>query len=261
MRSTYRCYNLVDEIEPATRMAMNYSNLMVGACQKYLHFFNLSRPGRETYKRKTEHATSSLDFSNQNDFLATGSWNREINCYDLRTGVKSSIKWKPSITFPKIHNSALSRIKFGFSYMMVSAGRRDGQINVWDLRNVQHPLFKLNREVETNQVIHFDLSKCDRMLVSGGSDGAVKTWDLQSQPNENGQLRCHKVLIVCFFISGKMILIMNFNFRFNCTKTAVVASLCIRMRQYWLHQLANIMRITIRYRMLRTALTCGGWVT
>lgn len=60
---------------------------------------------------------------------------------------------------------------------LVSGARKDHRLLVWDIRYYRRPLNILNRAVDTNQRIYFDISPCGKYLVTGGTDGIVKIWD------------------------------------------------------------------------------------
>lgn len=61
---------------------------------------------------------------------------------------------------------------------MVSGARKDHRLLVWDIRYYKRPLNILKRAVDTNQRIYFDISPCGKYLVTGGTDGVVKVWDM-----------------------------------------------------------------------------------
>lgn len=61
---------------------------------------------------------------------------------------------------------------------MVSGARKDHKLLVWDIRYYKRPLNILKRTVDTNQRIYFDISPCGKYLVTGGTDGVVKVWDM-----------------------------------------------------------------------------------
>lgn len=64
---------------------------------------------------------------------------------------------------------------------LVSGSRKDNKLLVWDIRYYNRPLNILSREVDTNQRIYFDISPCGKYLVSGGTDGVVKVWDVNKE--------------------------------------------------------------------------------
>lgn len=73
----------------------------------------------------------------------------------------------------------VTHIKFTPDGMkLVSGARKDDKLLIWDIRYYSRPLNILSREVNTNQRIYFDISPCGRYLVTGGTDGVVKVWDV-----------------------------------------------------------------------------------
>ena len=58
--------------------------------------------------------------------------------------------------------------------------RKDNEIIVWDIRNPGQIFAILNRKVETNQRIYFDIDQTGRHVISGSTDGSVSVWDLDS---------------------------------------------------------------------------------
>lgn len=61
---------------------------------------------------------------------------------------------------------------------LVSGARKDHRLLIWDIRYFRRPLNILTRAVDTNQRVYFDISPCGKYLVSGGTDGMLKVWDV-----------------------------------------------------------------------------------
>lgn len=61
---------------------------------------------------------------------------------------------------------------------LVTGARKDHRLLVWDIRYYRRPLNILSRAVNTNQRVYFDISPCGKYLVTGGTDGVLKVWDV-----------------------------------------------------------------------------------
>lgn len=70
----------------------------------------------------------------------------------------------------------------------VSGARKDNKLLIWDLRYNKSPSKCLKRVVDSNQRIYFDVSPCGNYLVSGGTDGVLRVWDLSNEDQDACQL-------------------------------------------------------------------------
>lgn len=61
---------------------------------------------------------------------------------------------------------------------LVTGARKDHRLLVWDIRYYRRPLNILSRAVDTNQRVYFDISPCGKYLMTGGTDGILKVWDV-----------------------------------------------------------------------------------
>ncbi|KAH8968590.1 hypothetical protein BDL97_03G134500 [Sphagnum fallax] len=184
LRCTYRAYDAMDEIAAAYSIAFNPtgSKLYCGY-NKTLRVFDIARPGKEFSQYSTLTKTkdgqtgiiSCLAFSPGSEgLLAAGSYNRttalysENNC-ELLFVLHGQEGGVTQVMFSKDGN------------YLYTGGRKDSYILCWDVRNTAGIVYKLPRiTADTNQRIAFDIEPCGRHLGTGGQDGYVHIYDLQS---------------------------------------------------------------------------------
>ncbi|XP_018319282.1 telomerase Cajal body protein 1 isoform X2 [Agrilus planipennis] len=175
LRCSYRGYNNVDELEAAISVTFSADgqNIFCGY-KKNVKIFSTSRPGREYFEYPIQHQASCLTASlAQPGIVAIGTWKNTIELVSQCDG-----------TFR--HLCKLSGHKGGITTMafsldgcrLYSGARKDNEIICWDLRVPGRPMFCLTRASNTNQKITIDLSRDNKWLVSGGSDGKVQVWDV-----------------------------------------------------------------------------------
>ncbi|GAB2231461.1 hypothetical protein Droror1_Dr00010468 [Drosera rotundifolia] len=184
LRCTYRAYDAMDEITAAFSVAFNPSaTKIVAGYNKTLRVFDLHRPGRDFVqhsklkgsKEGQSGILSALAFSpSHNGMLATGSYDQSVAIYRednmellyLLHGQEGGIT---HVQFSKDGN-----------YLYTGA-RKDPYILCWDVRNTVEIVYKLYRSTEyTNQRILFDIEPYGRHLATGGQDGLVHVYDLQT---------------------------------------------------------------------------------
>ncbi|KAJ9136236.1 hypothetical protein P3X46_033331 [Hevea brasiliensis] len=184
LRCTYRAYDAVDEITAAFSIAFNSAGTkMFAGYNKSIRVFDVHRPGREfeqysTLQGNKEGQTgiiSTIAFCpTHSGMLATGSYSqtaaifREDNMELLYVlhGQEGGIT---HVQFSKDGN-----------YLYTGA-RKDPYILCWDMRKTVEVVYKLYRSSEqTNQRILFDIEPFGRHLGTGGQDGLVHIYDLQT---------------------------------------------------------------------------------
>ncbi|CAG4953097.1 unnamed protein product [Colias eurytheme] len=173
LRCSYRGFNAVDEMEPAISCTfIDNGSRIVAGYKKVLRTFDVERPGREFCEHKINSPASC--FTTNSNLLAVGSWNTSISLYNI-----SEMGTYKSIGKMHGHSGGVTHMKFTSDGLrLVSGARKDHRLLVWDIRYYRRPLNILSRAVDTNQRIYFDISPCGKYLVTGGSDGSVKVWDL-----------------------------------------------------------------------------------
>ncbi|XP_010686286.1 uncharacterized protein LOC104900548 [Beta vulgaris subsp. vulgaris] len=184
LRCTYRAYDAMDEITAAFSIAFNPTGTKIFAgYNKTLRMFDVHRPGREfaqhsTLQRSKEGQSgiiSAIAFSPANSgMLATGSYDQTTAIYrednmELLYVLHGQEGGVTHVQFSKDGN-----------YLYTGA-RKDPYIMCWDVRNTVEVVYKLYRSTEnTNQRISFDIEPSGRHLGTGGQDGLVHIYDLQT---------------------------------------------------------------------------------
>ncbi|KAL9234106.1 hypothetical protein vseg_009013 [Gypsophila vaccaria] len=184
LRCTYRAYDAMDEITAAFSIAFNPAGSKIFAgYNKTLRVFDVHRPGRDFVQRSTLQASkegqsgiiSAIAFSpTHSGMFATGSYDQSTAIYrednmELLYVLHGQEGGVTQVQFSKDGN-----------YLYTGA-RKDPYIMCWDVRNTVEVLYKLYRSTEqTNQRISFDIEPCGRHLATGGQDGMVHVYDLQT---------------------------------------------------------------------------------
>ncbi|RAL39445.1 hypothetical protein DM860_002978 [Cuscuta australis] len=184
LRCTYRAYNAVDEITAAFSIAFNPSGTKIFAgYNKSLKVFDIHRPGRDyghhsTIDGKKEGQSgiiSSIAFSpSHNGLLATGSYSQTTAMYREDNMELLYV----------LHGQegGVTQVQFSTDgNYLYTGGRKDPYILCWDIRNTVDIVYKLYRSSETtNQRIYFDVEPHGHHLGTGGQDGSVHIYNLQT---------------------------------------------------------------------------------
>ncbi|KAL4012181.1 hypothetical protein IC575_029274 [Cucumis melo] len=187
LRCTYRAYDAMDEITAALSIAFNPAGTKIFAgYNKLVRVFDLHRPGRDfgqhsTLQGNKEGQTgiiSAIAFSpTHSGMLALGSYSQTTGIYRednmellyVLHGQEGGITHVGEIQFSKDGN------------YLYTGGRKDPYILCWDIRKSVDVVYKLYRSSEnTNQRIFFDIEPCGQHLGTGGQDGFVHVYDLQT---------------------------------------------------------------------------------
>ncbi|KAL3820591.1 hypothetical protein ACJIZ3_006496 [Penstemon smallii] len=184
LRCTYRAYDAMDEIAAAFSIGFNPAgNKIFAGYNKTIRIFDVHRPGRDFEQYSTVQGNkegqsgiiSSIAFSpTSSGMLAAGSYSqttaiyREDNLEQLYVlhGQEGGVT---QVQFSKDGN------------YLYSGGRKDPYVLCWDIRKTVDIVYKLYRSSEgTNQRIQFDIEPSGRYLGTGGQDGLVHIYDLQT---------------------------------------------------------------------------------
>ncbi|KAK2383095.1 guanine nucleotide-binding protein subunit beta-1 [Trifolium repens] len=184
LRCTYRAYDAMDEITAAFSVAFNPAGTKIFAgYNKCIRMFDLHRPGRDfklhsTVKDKKEGQTgiiSALAFSpTHTGMLALGSYSQTTAIYtednmELLYVLHGQEGGVTHVQFSRDGN------------YLYTGGRKDPYILCWDVRKAVDCVYKLYRSAEnTNQRILFDIDPSGQHLGTGGQDGSVHIYDLQT---------------------------------------------------------------------------------
>ncbi|KAL6012069.1 hypothetical protein ACLOJK_002544 [Asimina triloba] len=181
LRCTYRAYDAMDEITAAFSVAFNPAGAKLYAgYNKSLRIFDIHRPGRDFKQYSTllgnkdgqSGIISAIAFSpTHSGMLATGSYSQSTAIYsedtmELLYVLHGQLGGVTHVLFSKDGN------------YLYTGGRKDPYILCWDVRSTAGIVYKYSEY--TNQRVYFDIEPCGRHLGTGGQDGQVHIYDLQT---------------------------------------------------------------------------------
>ncbi|KAL8151277.1 hypothetical protein V2J09_021085 [Rumex salicifolius] len=184
LRCTYRAYDAMDEITAAYSIAFNPSGTKLFAgYNKSLRVFDIHRPGRDF----SQHSTLNRNKEGQSGivsaiaFCPAHSGMLATGCYDQTTALYREDNMELLYVLPG-QEGGITHIQFSKdgNYLYTGA-RKDPYILCWDMRNTVEVVYKLYRSTEsTNQRISFDIEPFGQHLGTGGQDGLVHIYSLQT---------------------------------------------------------------------------------
>ncbi|XP_049852930.1 telomerase Cajal body protein 1-like isoform X2 [Schistocerca gregaria] len=188
LRCSYRCFNQMDEIVTPHCVSFDTTGeKLYCGLKNMIKIFNTAYPGRNCdtrnlklpmYQNETKIGIVSCVAVNPNlsSVYAVGTYLKTVGLYSEPDG--------QLLCFLKGQKGGVTHIAFSpDGTKLLSGGRKDSEIICWDLRNPGTVLFVLQREVTTNQRIYFDISPNGCYVMSGGTNGIVKIWDIQRPPD------------------------------------------------------------------------------
>ncbi|XAR66391.1 hypothetical protein NMG60_11012613 [Bertholletia excelsa] len=184
LRCTYRAYDGMDEITAAYSICFNPAGTKLFAgYNKSLRVFDIHRPGRDfehhsTVQKNKEGQSgiiSAIAFSpSHTKMLATGSYNQT-------TAIYGEDNMEPLYILHG-QEGGVTHVQFSRDgNYLYTGGRKDPYILCWDVRKTVDIVYKLYRSSEnTNQRILFDIEPFGQNLGTGGQDGLVHIYNLQT---------------------------------------------------------------------------------
>ncbi|XP_072322050.1 telomerase Cajal body protein 1 [Eucyclogobius newberryi] len=184
VRASFRPYNHLDELTAAHSLCFSPDGAQLYCgFDKMVRVFHTDRPGRDCEERPTivkkqgvSGIISCLSFSPSRSLYACGSYSRGLGLYCCQDGA-------PVALLPTRHHGGLTHLLFSpDGNYLYTGGRKDPEILCWDLREPGKVLFSVQRNVNTNQRIYYDLDPTGRHLLSGDTEGLVSVWDTHCIP-------------------------------------------------------------------------------
>ncbi|XP_065680194.1 metacaspase-2 isoform X9 [Hydra vulgaris] len=186
VRCSYRAFDQMDELTSALSVSFNAdgSKIYAGFNNK-IRVFESSRPGRDCIEMSTvgkkgsrkktrmQHGiVSCINFPKQyNGCYALGSFSKTVGLYDCNTD--------ENICVMHGHKGGVTQVQFtNDGCYLFSGGRKDNEILCWDMRSTVEPVFKLSREVNTNQRIQFDIDRSDSYVFTGNTNHLIGFYNL-----------------------------------------------------------------------------------
>ncbi|XP_065680183.1 uncharacterized protein LOC100205627 isoform X3 [Hydra vulgaris] len=178
VRCSYRAFDQMDELISALSVSFNKDGTKIySGFNNKVCIFESSRPGRDcieisTVARMQHGIVSCINFPKQyNGCYALGSFSKTVGLYDCNTD--------ENICVMHGHKGGVTQVQFtNDGCYLFSGGRKDNEILCWDMRSTVEPVFKLSREVNTNQRIQFDIDRSDSYVFTGNTNHLIGFYNL-----------------------------------------------------------------------------------
>lgn len=145
-----------------------------------------AHPGLDLYLFGHQASVSSLAFSSEGKFLASGSWDKTIIFWDVN-------KHQPIGDPLKGHTDKITSVAFSPDDKLLVSGSWDGTVILWDVNTHQRIGEPLKGNGQTGKITSVSFGKTNidnkemNILAAGSEDGTVNLWDV-SNPSAAKQI-------------------------------------------------------------------------
>lgn len=151
--------------------------------------------GEQIWETYADNENEAVTFTRDGRFVITGGADCKIRIIDVETG---------KIIRVLDDQAGIEGLRISHSGQWLATGNKAGQIKLWDIVDPEPdqwsgwPTYVLiqgpdNNDTQTeSDVNQVDWTKDDRFLLSAGSNGVVKMWDMENV--QNGTTECERVL-------------------------------------------------------------------
>jgi len=187
-RCSYCAYNRCDELSsPYSVRFSSFGDKIFCGFYRRLCIFDTQRPGRDFDEYflssgqgpQLKGIVSCIDHKmDEPYYIALGTFSGVVGLADFRVHQGGCFLQATM----KAHHGGITTVRFvpGSSTLLVAGARKDDDIVVWDIRNTNKVMYRLSRKSDTNQRIGLDMDSSGKFLCSGGTDGLIRLWSLQS---------------------------------------------------------------------------------
>ncbi|KRX07949.1 WD40-repeat-containing domain [Pseudocohnilembus persalinus] len=146
--------------------------MVASASQEWVKIWSLETEKKITQFQAHDDWITCLQFSYDNQFLASSSWDNSVRIWDIQNGkmVNSYIE----------HQAVVTYIAFSPQYEQIASCSRDNNIKIWDYQ--QKKVFKTLRG-HTDFVLMVNFSKQGKYLISCSMDETAKIWETETGEN------------------------------------------------------------------------------
>jgi len=174
----------MDEIYAANSLAFDPAGDRLYAGYKAeIRQFELARPGREVSKL----STGSRKEGGQRNLISCMALNPDMSgllaagCYDNTVGLYATHEGVNVLSVFPAQHGGVTQVKFSpDGKFLFTAARKDNNIYCWDIRATGQVLRTFTREANTNQRIAFDVDPTGKWITTGGVNGDVLIYDVQT---------------------------------------------------------------------------------
>ncbi|GBG25490.1 Telomerase Cajal body protein 1 [Hondaea fermentalgiana] len=177
LRASYKCINALDEVSTALSIGFDSTGQRLFAgVERGIYCFDIGRPGAQARFSATSPSRKSpmgqrgilscfAMHPTEPGKLVVGSYEGTIAMY-AENDQSSNLYMVPA------HKGGVTQVQFArCGTKLLTGGRRDSEIRLWDLRRLDAPVGWFKRSARTNQRIGFDLDAADDLLVTGSTSG------------------------------------------------------------------------------------------
>ncbi|KAL1923912.1 uncharacterized protein VTP21DRAFT_6947 [Calcarisporiella thermophila] len=217
VRCSYSVFDHCDQIVGPNSVAFNPDGTKIYCgYNNMIQIFDTLRPGRASGKWPTtptrrsregqKGVISCLNFNFDGSLLAAGSYGCTIGLYDPNLSI-------PLVALLRGAVGGLTQVQFSpCGNYLFSASRKDSDVLCWDMRNTSEVVGWMQRKLETNQRMAFDIESSGRWLITGDQDGHLLVYSLEEllrtqNPAPSARMKAHEDAIgaVGFHPAGSLL--------------------------------------------------------